>query len=1280
MSLPNTYSGNPFRCLDGLKGRKALMLIKAFAFAGILSLSVNNSIAQTTDEEEDDEEVFTLSPFEVSTEGDLGYLATSSLAGSRLDTDLRDIGAAVQVVTPEFMKDVGATNLERLLLYTTNTEVGGIEGNFYGGDTWDKDHARSMLVEPHRTTRIRGLNTADITRDFFPSDVPIDWYALDRVDISRGPNAVLFGLGSPAGLINNSLKTPIMSKNAYSLEFRVDRYGSHREVLDVDQAIIPNELGIRAVFLNDSAKFRQDYTYNKDRRIYAAVRWQPKLGKDIFTQLDLNGEWAKIHGNRPVAATPSDFLTNWYGPTNRNTVLNDEYWTDPGDPGFGAYEALYGAQSIGGQVWDDHPVSFFPDPSVNEVGMPGNPEAMMLRGWSNVYGGGWGSFTGLTNTNWELWNPNHRWNKKETFADNPEIMSVISDFEAQTGKTFSGFGQGAWPTQAIIDGPVAELMKEQNIIGPNKYEFNNFETFNVKLTQSYWEGRIGWEAAYNVQHYRSGYRNLIEGLWGGNIVSIEINESLRNGEGNNPNVGRLYTIGEGRGAVWQRDRENYRLTGYVNVDAKDFLNPDGWLAKGIGSHTFTGVYSHQRNEEFNRNFALYRWDEGFGEQLEWGNPGYATWRGIHYLSPSQLDTTSMDQITGLSGITTVKTPPMTQTVLSTARNADGDWAWGENQLSLLSWEDDIDKLYDGASQAYDTTDSKVFVWQGSMFNNILVPIFGWREDEYERWNKPSPSNAGGVEAGRDPVYGYVLPWSPNWRYDSDQLPFIYAKEQRRSYSLAIHGKELMETIGLPLPAGTDITLLYNNSSSFRPSEVATDVYNRQEANPSGETEDYSILISTFHDRFNFRVTKYETVQKNTPFIGSTPPFNRNKAILGRVMDGMMWETAPNNAAAAADNPGTVYQPTPEWLVNKWMFGEGNYDTAIANQPLPFDWRDHPELMDQPLRIRHSAVPGSPTYVQEGDIDPESGLDYVAPPLTSEEIAYRTEWFKARSDAEWSRPADQEWWDAMSFERDYSATWGGFWELTAWEVPASSRSLNDLTSTGYEYEITANPLPNWRITFNASKAEAVRTNVLDSWDDYIAKNKDFWFDGGYSLGDVPAMNYWNFKGYYDIPESPGNQLGGSGRLGTGYGGEILQVYYQAKATEDQLVNELRRWHFNLVTNYTFTDGILEGLGIGGAYRWMDKANIGYYPIWDNDAGAWVNDLSKPIKGPTEDYVDFWVSYQKEFKSGILWSIQLNVYDVFADDKFIPTAANPDGTIAQVRLPGQTNWSISNTFRW
>jgi hypothetical protein len=64
------------------------------------------------------------------------------------------------------MKDIGANNLQKRLLYTTNTEIAGAGGNFYGGDADNKGYARGMLVDSQTTARIRGLNNADITRDW----------------------------------------------------------------------------------------------------------------------------------------------------------------------------------------------------------------------------------------------------------------------------------------------------------------------------------------------------------------------------------------------------------------------------------------------------------------------------------------------------------------------------------------------------------------------------------------------------------------------------------------------------------------------------------------------------------------------------------------------------------------------------------------------------------------------------------------------------------------------------------------------------------------------------------------------------------------------------------------------------------------------------------------------------------------------------------------------------------------------------------------------------------
>ena len=70
-----------------------------------------------------DEQVVKLSPFEVTASKDVGYQATETLAGTRIRTNLADIGASISVITPEILHDIGATDNASLLQYTTNTEV-----------------------------------------------------------------------------------------------------------------------------------------------------------------------------------------------------------------------------------------------------------------------------------------------------------------------------------------------------------------------------------------------------------------------------------------------------------------------------------------------------------------------------------------------------------------------------------------------------------------------------------------------------------------------------------------------------------------------------------------------------------------------------------------------------------------------------------------------------------------------------------------------------------------------------------------------------------------------------------------------------------------------------------------------------------------------------------------------------------------------------------------------------------------------------------------------------
>ncbi|MFA5264049.1 MAG: TonB-dependent receptor plug domain-containing protein, partial [Opitutaceae bacterium] len=317
-----------------MKTTKQVRVSRALYGAAFLLLASTYVQAQSTTNtppaaaKADDTEEVILSPFVVSADEDKDrYQATSTLAGTRVRTELADVASSISVVTAQFMKDTGATNNQTLLQYTTNTEVGGVYGNFGGvGATFAEGASEPSLVHPNTNTRIRGLDSADNTRDYFLSDIPWDSFNVGRVDIQRGPNSILFGIGSPAGIINSSVNTAGF-ENSYVFENRIASYGSLRFSADINQVILDKELSIRIAALDDNAKYRQKPTFNRDKRLYAAVRWDPKLfnSDSSHTSIKVNYERGDVKANRPRILPPGDNITPFWNSSTNKTALDAYY-------------------------------------------------------------------------------------------------------------------------------------------------------------------------------------------------------------------------------------------------------------------------------------------------------------------------------------------------------------------------------------------------------------------------------------------------------------------------------------------------------------------------------------------------------------------------------------------------------------------------------------------------------------------------------------------------------------------------------------------------------------------------------------------------------------------------------------------------------------------------------------------------------------------------------------------------------------------------------------------
>ena len=173
--------------------------------------------------------VVELSPFEVNTSRDVGYAAENTLAGSRLNARLRDTAGSVSVFTREFLDDLAITDLQGVLDYTMNSEL--------DTNAWQAGNGQNPMITGENLltrTSVRGL-AASQGMDYFMSITNMDPYRTGRFDDTRGPNSILFGVGAPGGLLNQTSKTATLARNSGSIRHGSGSWGRNRSELDLNQ-------------------------------------------------------------------------------------------------------------------------------------------------------------------------------------------------------------------------------------------------------------------------------------------------------------------------------------------------------------------------------------------------------------------------------------------------------------------------------------------------------------------------------------------------------------------------------------------------------------------------------------------------------------------------------------------------------------------------------------------------------------------------------------------------------------------------------------------------------------------------------------------------------------------------------------------------------------------------------------------------------------------------------------------------------------------------------------
>lgn len=236
----------------------------------------------------------------------IGYAATRSATATRTDVPVLDTPVSVQTVGRELIDDQKAEKLSDALVNVSGVFVAhGPDGN-----TMDAFNIRGFQVDSY------GASYLDGVKDFSRS--PKETAGLERIEVLKGPAAIMYGRIEPGGMINRVSKRP-QAESSVAVEQAVGSYNHFRTTLDATGALNADAsllYRVNAAVVEEDG-FKDD-THN--RRLYLApqVEWRPSAATTLRAGIDYLKEkrsWALGYGTIGDANGPVDIpiSTNLHG-------------------------------------------------------------------------------------------------------------------------------------------------------------------------------------------------------------------------------------------------------------------------------------------------------------------------------------------------------------------------------------------------------------------------------------------------------------------------------------------------------------------------------------------------------------------------------------------------------------------------------------------------------------------------------------------------------------------------------------------------------------------------------------------------------------------------------------------------------------------------------------------------------------------------------------------------------------------------------------------------------
>ncbi len=225
-----------------------------------------------------------------------GYQAKSNSTAVKTDTALIDLPQSITVITQELIKDQNMQSIADTTRYVPGVGTAQGEGN------------RDNPI-------FRGNSSnSDMYVDGIRDDVQYfrDLYNIERVDVLKGPNAMVFGRGGSGGLINRATKQANWS-NLREMNFQIGSFDKYRGTGDVNQAINDN-VAVRLTGMWENSRSYRDGFDAGRWGVNPTLTWQPSeqtkvsLGYEHYDDKRTADRGISSFAGRPVNTDVSTFF------------------------------------------------------------------------------------------------------------------------------------------------------------------------------------------------------------------------------------------------------------------------------------------------------------------------------------------------------------------------------------------------------------------------------------------------------------------------------------------------------------------------------------------------------------------------------------------------------------------------------------------------------------------------------------------------------------------------------------------------------------------------------------------------------------------------------------------------------------------------------------------------------------------------------------------------------------------------------------------------------------